>query len=146
MHINGIFAQDSQFFEGDTPPAPQELGKDSFMQLLVTQLKNQDPLEPTGNQEFISQLANFSELEQMELVNENLLGMVILQQSNALMEQLTQSSALIGQEIEFVDDVTGHTDRGVVDSVRVSDGIAVLRVGDREVPLTQVTEVTGPPA
>lgn len=46
--------------------ATKELGKDSFMELLVAQMSNQNPLEPMENTEFIAQLAQFSSLEQMQ--------------------------------------------------------------------------------
>lgn len=47
------------------------LDKDAFLQLLVTQMKYQDPLEPASNTEYMSQLAQFSSLEQMENLNES---------------------------------------------------------------------------
>ena len=46
-----------------------ELGKDSFLQILVAQMANQDPLSPTSDTEFIAQMAQFSALEQMQNMN-----------------------------------------------------------------------------
>ena len=144
MQIAGTSSQSSEFFTDATAaPESKELDKDSFMTLLVTQLKNQNPLEPTANEEFVAQLANFSSLEQMELMNENLVGMVVLQQSNALLEQLTQGSGLIGQNVNYVDSTLGTEHTGRVDSVKVQGGVAVLNVEGKDVPLTSVGEVLG---
>ncbi len=48
------------------------LGKDSFLKLLITQLRNQDPLNPMEDKEFIAQMAQFSTLEQMQELNKNI--------------------------------------------------------------------------
>ncbi len=59
----------------------QTLGKDDFLKLLVTQLQNQDPLNPTDSTEFVSQLAQFSSLEQLSSVNDNLKIVQLFEQS-----------------------------------------------------------------
>ena len=82
------------------PVGSQELGKEQFLQLLVTQLQNQDPLEPMSNAEFVAQLAQFSGVEQLVAVNEglNMLGVQQMSMSNA------QAASLIGREVQIRSD------------------------------------------
>lgn len=140
MQIPGTSATDPSFASVN-PYASQELDRDAFMQLLVTQLANQDPLEPVKNEEFVAQLANFSSLEQLETLNDNILGMTALNHSNALLSQLTQGSALIGKEVKWLDPETGESFSGIVDTVKIEDGFALLNVGGDDIPLVNVTEI-----
>jgi flagellar basal-body rod modification protein FlgD len=119
------------------------LGKDAFMKLLVNQIKNQDPLSPSDNTQYLSQLAQFSSLEQMQSLNDNIVGLAVLQQNNALMSQLTQSSALIGQTVTYLDPATNQSATGTVSSVMIQDNLAVLSIGGENIPLANVTEVLG---
>jgi len=58
--------------DGPSGKSAQELGKDDFLNLLVAQLKNQDPLDPSDPTEFTAQLAQFTSLEQLYNINDNL--------------------------------------------------------------------------
>lgn len=142
--INGASNTTQQYSASSlTPESSESLGKDAFMQLLVSQMRNQDPMSPTSNEDFIAQLAQFSSLEQMEELNGNILGLAVLQQSNALMAQLTDSAALIGKEVRYVDPTSGDEMTGNVTSVKIEDGLAVLNIDGEDVPLGNVTEITG---
>ncbi|MFW5984674.1 MAG: flagellar hook capping FlgD N-terminal domain-containing protein, partial [Halanaerobiaceae bacterium] len=78
-----------------------ELGKQDFLELLVTQLKNQDPLEPADNKEFIAQMSQFSALEQMQNMNKNL--------ENVLDSgKISEASSLMGKTVESSDDTSGQ--------------------------------------
>ena len=142
MDITGISANDPIY--GTQPTADAKLGRNAFMELLVSQLKNQDPLAPTSNDQMLAQLAQFSSLEQLEELNDNLVGLAVLQQSNALMDQLTSSSALIGQHVKYTDPDSGDEAWGNVSSVKITDGLAVLNIGGKDVPLVNVLEVSQP--
>ena len=101
MQIDGISSNDPISLSGGKESA---LGKDAFMNLLVMQMKNQDPMEPTKNDQMLAQLAQFQSLEEMNDLNDNIVGLAVLQQSNAVLEQLTSSSALIGKDVLYTDD------------------------------------------
>lgn len=107
------------------------LGKDEFLNLLVTQLRYQDPLNPTDNTEYVSQLAEFSALEQMSNMSSGISSMQALSMNGKwVTATVTDSSS--GEETEI---------EGVVDSVKVKNGQATLIVNGTEVELENVTNV-----
>lgn len=143
MELTGLTTDTSTYPTSTQTAGTPDLGKDAFMELLVQQMKNQDPLDPQSNDQFIAQLASFSSLEQMQNMNDNLLTMALLQDNNALMSQLTTGSSLIGKEVQWVDPTSGLEGSGVVDKIKVQDGLSYLTVGSEEVPLQIVTQVAG---
>ena len=108
----------------------KELGKDDFLKLLVAQLQSQDPLNPMDDTEFISQMAQFTSLEQMKNV------------SNAV--QITQATSYIGKQVTW-DDETGEQQTGIAKSVRIVSGEPKIVVGDQNIALAKVTSVTDAP-
>jgi flagellar basal-body rod modification protein FlgD len=122
------------------------VGKDSFMNLLATQLKNQDPLEPSKNDQMLAQLAQFSSLEQMQNLNDNIVGLAVLQQSNAALSQMTDASALMGKDVQFTDPDTQVETWGKVEGVKIKDGLAMLSIGGKDVPLGAISQIGTPPA
>ncbi len=70
--INGLgwSGQTSQQTASSSPASTMQVDKSEFLRLLVTQLQNQDPMNPVDNQDFIAQLATFSSLEQLIAINQ----------------------------------------------------------------------------
>ena len=66
----GISQTDQSTQQATSSPTTQQLGEADFLKLLVTQLENQDPMNPMDNQQFIAQLATFSSLEQLISINQ----------------------------------------------------------------------------
>ena len=94
------------------------MDKDAFLQLLVAQMRYQDPLEPTSNTEFISQYAQFSQVEQLQ----NMAGSMDLQ----------RASSLVGQHVRVkTTNSSGDTnyEEGKVDYVAYENGKAYLSIG-----------------
>ena len=107
------------------------LGKDDFLKLLVTQLQNQDPLNPMDDTQFIAQMAQFSELEQMQNVNKTLL--------------VSQATSLIGCQVSWTDTDSNEVLQGTVQAVKVTDDAVQVQVGDSTyVDVDKITAVNLP--
>jgi flagellar basal-body rod modification protein FlgD len=94
----------------------QSLGKDSFLQLLVTQLKNQNPLDPQDNSAFVAQLAHFSSLEGITTLNDSVTAI----SSSYKSSQALQASSLVGRSVVV------QTGSAYVDTTKSMTGTAVI--------------------
>jgi len=109
-----------------------------YMRLLVTELQNQNPLEPMDNNEMASQLAQFSQLQQLESMNSNFAKVLAT-------TERTYAGSLIGKEISFMTQTTDtaqEVTRGIVKEVYNNmDGEIMLSVGDFAIGLDDVLTV-----
>jgi len=112
---------------------PQGLG-DVFMQMLLKQLSNQDPLQSMTGTDFVIQLAQLSTLEQLQEMNSSLRNYMDMQ-------QLAQASQLIGKTVQGLD-TSGLPVEGVVSAARFMNGMAILNVGSQSIPLNQVQVIS----
>jgi|SRR5690606_21381401 flagellar basal-body rod modification protein FlgD len=101
----------------------KDLGKNEFLNLLVAQLNNQNPLEPQGNGEFIAQLAQFSQVEGIEKLNTSMQSIMSTYQSS----QALQASSLVGRKVIV------PSDRAVVDTSESFKASVVLPVSSNNV-------------
>ncbi len=108
--------------------------KNQFLTLLVEELRNQDPTAPTDEKQTLSQLAQFSSLEQMQNLNQTLTA-------SSGFGQVAQSAALIGKTVSTA---TADTDgiSGVVSSVTFLNGKSYLHVGSQDIDASTVTTVS----
>ncbi len=110
----------------------------NYMKLLITQLQNQNPLEPMDNNEMASQLAQFSQLQQLETMNSNFADILSATEHN-------YANSLIGKEISFAsENESGTRDitSGIVEEViNDIDGQIALVAGNSTIVLDDVISV-----
>jgi flagellar basal-body rod modification protein FlgD len=134
VSINSI-GSDPQVIGSGARTPKSSLGKEDFLQLLVAQMRYQDPLKPMEDKEFVAQLAQFSSLEQMMNVG--------------LAANLTYSMGVLGKQVTGAD-AGGQPVAGKAISVRLGDGntpIVKVETTDGkqvEVELSKITQVDEP--
>lgn len=127
---NGQIVKDTTALDALTKSAGNTLGKDAFLQLLVCQMQNQDPLNPSSDTEYIAQLATFSQLEELQNLSAGVTSM--------------QSMSMVGKYVTVsTTNSTGSTvlQGGFVDVVTIKNGKSYVVIGDNEYPAENVTEV-----
>lgn len=139
--ISGIVGNSWTRYEDTISDGPKnDLGKEDFLKLLVAQLTHQDPTNPVGDTEFISQLATYSGLEQQMNMNKNLETLIASTNSN------TAASAigLIDTVVGYVDD-DGQLQTGLVSFVDIEAGEVYLYLSDNTyIPFSSVSYIGKP--
>lgn len=121
------------------------MGKDDFLKLLVAQLQNQDPTSPMDSSQFVSQMADFTSLEQTQNMANAINQLVQTQSDNSLASE----SDMIGKTITWTQTATDDSgqsttsdETGVISSVKVKDGtVSYVTADGQTVDPADVTEV-----
>jgi flagellar basal-body rod modification protein FlgD len=111
-----------------------QLDENTFLKLLVAQLKYQNPLQPTDPSQFMAQTAQFTQVEKLN-------QLVTMQTAQANTEQLLLSSSLVGKSVTY--DYQGASSTGVVNAVQLSSTgqPPVLTIDGHDIQLTAVTQI-----
>jgi flagellar basal-body rod modification protein FlgD len=112
-----------------------DIGQDAFLQLLMAQLKNQDPMNPTDSKEFMSQQAQFTQISELQKLNKNVAA------GNSMM----QASALIGKEVTLTNpDNVNDKLKGVVTEATMDSAGANVVINGKPYPISYVTNIKEP--
>lgn len=105
----------------------QDLGKEAFLKILVTQLQNQDPTQPQKDGEFVAQMAQLSVLEQLSNLNTSLTA--YLDSSN----NLSQYSYVLGNNVTWTNPETNVQESGTVSGINYKNNQVYYKIGDQEI-------------
>ena len=114
--------------------AKNDLGKDAFLKLMVAQLKYQNPMSPLDGSQFLAQTAQFNMLEQLQEISKQSAQLVADEGSRT-------AASMLGRKVTYTD-ADGKEASGVVSGARLDPTGAVLLVGEAQVPLSSVKQVT----
>ena len=111
-----------------------QIATTDFMNLLTVQLQNQDPLDPVKQEDFISQLSQFSTLEGIEALNTSFDEMLKIQ-------QLNQGIDLVGKQAEYLNTETGERESGTVEQLFTDQGPLDVLINGQRISLSLVSGI-----
>ena len=125
---------------GTTTSAPlkkKELKAEDFIKMMITQLQNQDPLEPAKNDQLLAQMSQISQLQSSTALNDSLKSMV-------MQNQIGSASSLIGKSVQGMA-ADNSTITGMVTSVKVESDVVKLELDNGQaLALGRVTSIAPP--
>ncbi len=118
------------------------MNPNTFLQLLVAQLKYQNPLNPTSGSKFLSQTAQLSEVEAIQSMSSNMTSMSAQMTREVSAVNMLSSASLIGKQV-IARSSSGSTIQGTVTAVDMTgSGSPLLTVGSTQVPLSSISTIT----
>lgn len=141
MAVDPVTGTDTASTGGIYTTAPtrvpkQSLDGEAFMQLLVTQLRNQDPSSPMDTNQMIAQTTQLAMMEKLT-------NMDTTNQEAFALQMRTSAAALIGHTVSYLDK-NGDTQSGVASSVSYAGAVPVVTVGDKQINLDAILGVVTP--
>lgn len=114
-----------------------QLGKDQFLRILIAQLQHQDPTQPLQDKEFIAQMATFSSVESLANMSKEF---------SSFRNSIGQASLLIDKEVAWSEysesEGKWNVNKGVVSSIIMKDHIPYAVVGEKHIPVDDISSVT----
>jgi flagellar basal-body rod modification protein FlgD len=118
-----------------TAAGPKTLQANDFINLLITQLKNQDPTQPMSNSELLQQVSEIGQLQSQNQLQTSLQGLV-------MQNQISSASNLIGKHVTGNDASSNPAD-GIVTSISVANNSVNLNLDSGQtLPIANVTQIT----
>ncbi|HEY9077895.1 MAG TPA: flagellar hook capping FlgD N-terminal domain-containing protein [Anaerolineaceae bacterium] len=114
--------------------ATQKTDMDNFMTILMAQLKNQNPLEPMQDKDFMAQMAQFNSLNELRTIKTTLAEMTKSYQNS-------YATSLLGKQVRATRD--NVVIEGVITSVSTENGTPVVYINNQRVALSSIIEVSG---
>jgi flagellar basal-body rod modification protein FlgD len=113
----------------------QSLTSQDFLNMMVAELQNQDPMNPTDSSEILQEVSQIDAIQSNTQLTSTLQGV-------QLGQSIATASALIGMSVAGTD-AKGNAVSGTVSSASINNGAAQLQIGSSSIPLSNVTQVNG---
>ncbi len=128
------YSIDSTSATSTTPKTSSNKVEDTFMELLLAELRNQNPMEPMDSSQMVTQMAQMNSLQELQKITASLKD---VNQSN----QFLTASSLIGKQVSYVSD--DFINQGLVSAFSIDNNVISLLVNDQAISLEDVIAVAG---